>query len=141
MTNIKNILMLSSAALLLSCMALPIEHDAWLTAQHSGVVRDMATGKPIAGAKVMLTSKYASSIIAETVSANDGSFKVGPVTRQARSYEVLPDIKAGVCEDTLEVKLAGYSPEKQDSSISANKTGGVCRSLSTNHLFLLKKLP
>lgn len=130
-----------ATASLVACMALPIENEAWLTAQHGGIVRDKATGKPVAGAKVVLTSKYASSITAETFTAADGTFKVGPATRQAHSYLVLPDVKDGVCEDTLDIKHVGYVSEKRDSSIEANKTGGVCRNLSRTHEIELQKRP
>ncbi len=125
------------AILLSACIGLPIEHDGWLTARHSGVVRDKITGQTIAGAKITLTSKYTASIITETVSAADGTFTIGPVTRQERLYLVLPDSKEGTCADTLDIKHAGYMTEKVQWSAQANTTGGVCRNINATHLISL----
>ncbi|MGB7815661.1 MAG: carboxypeptidase-like regulatory domain-containing protein [Methylotenera sp.] len=125
--------------LLTACMALPIAHDGWLTARHSGFVRDKTTGKPIAGAKIKLTSKYNASIVANTTSAADGSFDIGPVTRHERLYEVLPEPLEANCADSLDIEHPSYATERLQWEATASTTGGACRNIKAQHEIRLQK--
>jgi hypothetical protein len=115
-------------------------HSEWLTAKHDGLVLDAKTGRPVAGATILLQSTRDKPLTTSTTSDADGRFTIGPITETAYIYPLwLLPAEGLLCGDWITVEHPDYKAIVIPFSVFKPLTSRSCYGEGKSHVVNLEK--